>query len=44
MDKKTQKLDDFIKVIEDKHFFLMELYEKYEQMETFLKKDETFKD
>lgn len=28
MDKKTQKLDDFIKVIEDKHFFLMELFEK----------------
>lgn len=29
-DKKAHKLDDFIKVIEDKHFFLMELYEKYE--------------
>ena len=28
LDKKTQKLDDFIKVLEDKHFFLMELYEK----------------
>lgn len=26
LDKKAQKLEDFIKVLEDKHFFLMELY------------------
>eukprot|EP00347_Sterkiella_histriomuscorum_P015284 403357610 len=43
MDKKTQKLDDFIKVLEDKHFFLMELYEKYEQMESFLKREPSFR-
>lgn len=42
-DKKAHRLDDFIKVIEDKHFFLMELYEKYEQMETFMKRDQPFK-
>ncbi|CDW90316.1 sentrin-specific protease 8 [Stylonychia lemnae] len=55
LDKKTQKMDDFIKVLEDKHFFLNELFEKCkylfilvisyadEQMESFLKKEPSFK-
>ena len=37
IDKKGQKLDDFIKVIDDTNFFLADLYEKYDQMESFLK-------
>ena len=28
LDKKAQKLDDFSKVVEDKHFLFMELYSK----------------
>ena len=40
LDKKAQKLDDFIRVIEDKHYILGELFGKYEQMEGFLKKDQ----
>ena len=30
LDKKAQKLDDFIRVIEDKHYILGELFGKYE--------------
>ena len=43
VERKAQKLDDFIKVIEDKHFFLSELFEKYEKMENFLKVDDDFR-
>ena len=30
LDRKTQKLDDFIKVIEDRHYIMGELFGKYE--------------
>ncbi len=39
LDTKTQRLDDFVKIIEDKHYILGELFSKYEQAEGFLKKD-----
>ena len=37
LDKKAKKLDDFMKVVEDKHYIMGDLYSKYEQMEGFLK-------
>ena len=37
LDTKCMRLDDFIKVIEDKNFMLNDLYTKYDQLENFLK-------
>lgn len=37
LDQKCLRLDDFVKVIEDKNFILNELHSKYEQLENFLK-------
>ena len=39
LDTKTAKLDSFVKVIEDKHYILGDLFSKYEQVEGFLKRD-----
>ena len=30
LDKKAKKLDDFMKVVEDKHYIMGDLYSKYE--------------
>mmetsp|Transcript_27115 Transcript_27115/g.20285 ORF Transcript_27115/g.20285 Transcript_27115/m.20285 type:complete len:145 (+) Transcript_27115:123-557(+) len=43
IEKKASKLDDFIKVTEDRHFFLVELFENCQKMEGFLREDESFK-
>ena len=37
LEKKTKRLDEFFKIIEDKHYIMSDLYAKYEQMEGFLK-------
>ena len=42
LDSKSDRIDDFIKVIEDKNFMLNDLYLKYEQLEHFLKNDNKF--
>ena len=39
LDRKTQRLDDLIKVMEDKHYILGEVFGKYELVEGFLKRD-----
>ena len=39
LDTKTAKLDSFVKVLEDKHYILGDLFSKYEQVEGFLKRD-----
>ena len=41
IDKKAQKLDDFIKVVEDKHYIMGELFSRCEAMEGFLKRTTT---
>ena len=42
LDQKCIRLDDFVKVIEDKNFMLNDLYTKYEQLENFLKNGNRF--
>ena len=42
LDQKCIRLDDFVKVIEDKNFMLNDLYTKYEQLENFLKNGNKF--
>lgn len=42
LDSKCNRLDDFIKVIEDKNFMLNDLFTKYEQLENFLKDGNKF--
>ena len=42
LDQKCIRLDDFIKVIEDKNFMLNDLYQKFDQLENFLKKGNKF--
>jgi len=42
LDIKCNRLDDFIKVIEDKNFLLLELFQKYDQIENFLKNGNKF--
>jgi hypothetical protein len=36
------RLDDFLKVIEDKNFLLNDLYTKFDQLENFLKNGNKF--
>ena len=38
IEKKSAKLDDFVKVLEDKHYIMGELFQRYEAMEGFLKR------
>ncbi len=38
LDKKAQRLEDFVKIVEDKHYIMGELFGKYEHMEGFLKR------
>ena len=40
--KKTQLLDDFMRIAVYKHFCMKELYTRYEKMESFLKHSEPF--
>ena len=42
LDQKCIRLDDFVKVIEDKNFMLNDLYIKYDQIENFLKNGNKF--
>jgi len=42
LDQKCIRLDDFIKVIEDKNFMLNDLYTKFDQLENFLKNGNRF--
>lgn len=42
LDQKCIRLDDFIKVIEDKNFMLNDLYQKFDQLENFLKNGNKF--
>jgi hypothetical protein len=42
IDQKCIRLDDFVKVIEDKNFMLNDLYVKYDQIENFLKNGNKF--
>lgn len=42
LDQKCIRLDDFIKVIEDRNFMLNDLYQKYDQLENFLKNGNRF--
>jgi hypothetical protein len=42
LDQKCIRLDDFVKVIEDKNFMLNDLYMKYDQIENFLKNGNKF--
>ena len=42
LDQKCIRLDDFVKVIEDKNSMLNDLYTKYEQLENFLKNGNRF--
>lgn len=42
MDIKCNRLEDFIKVIEDKNFLLNDLFQKYDQIENFLKQGNKF--
>lgn len=42
LDQKCIRLDDFVKVIEDKNFMLNDLYVKYDQIENFLKNGNRF--
>ena len=38
LEKRSQRLDDFVKVVEDKHYIMGELFARYEAMEGFLKR------
>ena len=38
LDKKALRLDDFVKVVEDKHYIMGDLFTKYELMEGYLKR------
>ena len=42
LDAKCNRLDDFVKVIEDKNFLLNELFEKYDKLESFMKNGNPF--
>ena len=42
LDNKCNRLDDFVKVIEDKNFLLNELFSKYDQLEHFMKNGNKF--
>ena len=42
LNKKSQMLEDFMRVAEDKFFCLNELFAKYEKLENFLKHNEPF--
>ena len=42
LDVKCNRLDDFIKVIEDKNFLLNDLFVKYDQLENFMKNGNRF--
>ena len=42
LDTKCNRLDDFIKVIEDRNFLLNDLYTKYDQLENFMKDGNKF--
>jgi len=42
LDIKCNRLDDFIKVIEDKNFLLNDLFIKYDQLENFMKNGNKF--
>jgi hypothetical protein len=42
LDTKCNRLDDFVKVIEDKNFLLNELFEKYDKLENFIKNQNPF--
>ena len=42
LDVKCNRLDDFIKVIEDKNFLLNDLFVKYDQLENFMKNGNKF--
>lgn len=39
LDQKAKRLDDFVKVIEDKHYIMGELFGKYDHLEGLLRKD-----
>ena len=41
LDKKALRLDDFVKVVEDKHYIMGDLFNKYELMEGYLKRNPT---
>lgn len=42
LNKKSQMLEDFMRIAEEKSFCMKELYAKYEKMESFLKHNEPF--
>ena len=42
LDAKCIRLDDFMKVIDDKNFLMNDLYPKFEQLENFLKNGNKF--
>lgn len=42
MDVKCNQLEDFIQVIEDKNFMMLDLFSKYDNLENFLKNGNKF--
>ena len=42
LDQKCIRLDDFVKIIEDKNFMFNDICTKYEQLENFLKNGNKF--
>mmetsp|Transcript_4722 Transcript_4722/g.8067 ORF Transcript_4722/g.8067 Transcript_4722/m.8067 type:complete len:82 (+) Transcript_4722:382-627(+) len=42
LDAKCMRLDDFMKVIDDKNFLMNDLHPKFEQLENFLKQGNKF--